>query len=101
MPPGTGVIQEHFGDTPSNCTSPFKRKPLFLVASGTLVIPTSRTTAPSFTISAVTNSARPKAATRISACKEISFMFFVFEWQTVTVQLPGLELLLSRMLIGL
>lgn len=33
-PPGTGAIHELFGATSSNFTSPTKRKPLFLLASG-------------------------------------------------------------------
>ena len=65
-PPGTGVMKLHLGDTSAKATSPFRAKPLFLEASGTRVIPTSITTAPSFTISAFTNSGLPRAATIIS-----------------------------------
>jgi len=78
-PPGTGVIHEHLGATVSYCTSPFNLNPLFFVASSTRVMPTSMTTAPSYTISAVTNSALPNAATIISACRQSSFRFFVCE----------------------
>ena len=55
-PPGTGVIMEHLGATSSYFTSPFRRKPLGRVASGTRVVPTSMTMAPGFTMSAVTKS---------------------------------------------
>ena len=48
-PPGTGVINSHFGATSSYFTSPASLKPDFLVASGTLCMPTSITVAPSFT----------------------------------------------------
>ena len=61
-PPGTGVMNEHLGATSSNLTSPVSLKPDFLVASGTRVVPTSMTTAPSFTISAFTKLGCPIAA---------------------------------------
>ena len=60
-PPGTGVINEHFGATSSNLTSPVSLKPDFFVESGTRVVPTSITTAPSFTISAFTKLGCPNA----------------------------------------
>ena len=66
-PPGTGVMNEHFGATSSNLTSPSSLKTDFLESSATLVIPTSTTTAPSLTYSAVTNSGLPRATTSISA----------------------------------
>ena len=60
-PPGTGVILLHIGKTDSVSTSP-NILPL------TLFIPTSTTTAPSFTISFVIICGLPTAATNISAC---------------------------------
>ena len=51
-------------------------KPVLFVASATRVIPTSITTAFSFTMSAFKNSGKPNAATIISACKQNSFKFF-------------------------
>ena len=66
-PPGTGVMNEHLGATSSNFTSPVSLKPDFLVASGTRVVPTSMTTAPSFTISAFTKLGCPRAAMMMSA----------------------------------
>ena len=48
-------------------------------------MPISITTAPGFTISAVTKLGLPIAAMRMSACFVISVMFFVFEWHNVTV----------------
>ena len=68
-PPGTGVMNEHFGDTSSNFTSPVSLNPDFLLASGTRVVPTSMTTAPSFTISAFTKLGCPNAAIMISASR--------------------------------
>ena len=53
-PPGTGVIQLHLGATLSKSTSPVRRLPDFFVASAMRLMPTSITTAPSFTMSAVT-----------------------------------------------
>src|SRR5664279_1891593 len=88
-PPGTGVINEHFGATSSNFTSPLNRKPLLVLLDGTRVVPTSITAAPSFTISAVRNWGFPNAAIMISACRQISFRFLVRLLQTVTVASPG------------
>ena len=88
-PPGTGVMKEHFGATSSNFTSPVSLNPLFMAGLGTRVVPTSRTTAPSFTMSAVTKFGCPMAAIRMSAVRQISFRFFVRLWHTVTVQSPG------------
>ena len=48
-PPGTGVMYAHFGETSSNLRL-FNLKPDFVSEAGTLVVPTSITTAPSFTI---------------------------------------------------
>ena len=67
-PPGTGVMASVRGATDSKCTSPTRRKPLFLLASAMRFTPTSITTAPSRTISPRTNSGWPIAAMRISAC---------------------------------
>ena len=97
----TGVMKLHFGETFSKSTSPFSAKPDFLELSATLVIPTSITTAFSFTMSAVKNDTLPKAAMIMSACIQISLRLFVRLWQMVTVQLPGFVFWLSKMLIGL
>jgi hypothetical protein len=61
-PPGTGVMYEHFGATSSNSTSPFSFQPDLVSSDLTLVVPTSTTTAPSFTIFPFTNSGTPMAA---------------------------------------
>jgi len=77
-PPGTGVILSQTSNTFSVSTSPS-------IFPSTLLIPTSITTAFSFTISAVTKFDFPMADIRISAFFDISFKFLVFEWQVVTV----------------
>ena len=59
-PPGTGVIALTLFFTWSKQTSP-------TILSSTRVVPTSMITAPSLTISAVTKSGFPIAATKISA----------------------------------
>ena len=51
----------------------------------TRFMPTSTTTAPSFTISAVTNFGFPTAEIKISASRQISLSPRVLLWQTVTV----------------
>ena len=69
-PPGTGVINAHLGATSSNFTSPFKTKATLAVFFlSTRVVPTSITTAPCFTISAVTKLGCPIAAMIISAIR--------------------------------
>ena len=88
-PPGTGVMNEHLGATLSKSTSPRRRNPDLRVASGTRVVPTSTTTAPSDIMSAVRNPGFPRAQTMMSARRVRSPMFRVAEWQTVTVALPG------------
>ena len=87
-PPGTGVMSEHLGATLAKSTSPLSLYPLLVSVEGTRVVPTSIITAPGFTISSVTNSGEPSAAMMISASRQISLMFFVAEWHTVTVALP-------------
>lgn len=65
-PPGTGVIADAFSLTPSKSTSPHS----FAFPSGVIPIlftPTSITTAPSFTMSAVIAFGLPAATMRISA----------------------------------
>ena len=61
-PPGTGVMTEALDSTAAKSTSPHS-----LPVSGSRLTPTSITTAPSDTMSAVTNFGRPMATTRISA----------------------------------
>ena len=78
-PPGTGVICDALGITESKFTSPHS---LF---SAFLWIPTSMTTAPSFTYEASINLGFPIATMRISAFLHTSFKSFVCEWHTVTV----------------
>ena len=99
-PPGTGVIYEHRGATLSKSTSPLSRNPLFLVASGTLVVPTSIIVAPSLTISLVTNPGCPRAAIIMSASRQISFISFVALWHTVTVASPGMCFCIIRTATG-
>ena len=78
-PPGTGVMAEAIGSTDAKSTSPVS------LPSARRFMPTSMTTAPGFTISAVTKSALPMATTKISAWRVISERFFVRLWHTVTV----------------
>ena len=61
-PPGTGVIAPAISDTAAKSTSPTS-------PSSTRLIPTSTTTAPGLTISAVIKLALPIAATRTSAVR--------------------------------
>ena len=61
-PPGTGVMTDALGSMAAKSTSPHS-----LPVSGSRLTPTSITTAPSRTISAVTNFGRPIATTRMSA----------------------------------
>ena len=86
-PPGTGVIMEATSFTPSKSVSPARRKPDFLLASGMRLTPTSITTAPLFTMSAVTVLTRPVQTMSMSACFVKEARSFVPVWQIVTVQL--------------
>src|SRR5690554_1874640 len=99
-PPGTGVIWEALGATSSNFTSPTNLNPLFFDGSAILWIPTSITTAPSLTISAVTKPGLPKATIKISAVRSIYDTFSVLLWVKVTVQLLGLPFLAIKILMG-
>ena len=63
-PPGTGVMTDAFGSMAAKSTSPQS-----LPVSGSRFTPTSITTAPSETMSEVTNLGRPIATTRISALR--------------------------------
>ena len=83
------VINEHFGATSSNFTSPVSLKPDFLLASGTRVVPTSIITAPSFTISAFTKFGWPRAAMMMSASWHSFTKSLLRLWHTVTVASPG------------
>ena len=67
-------------------------KPLFFVASATLVIPTSITTASSFTISAFTNSGLPRCRNNDIRLQANFFQILCMRMANVTVQLPGLVL---------
>ena len=71
-PPGTGVIRETFFDTDEKSTSPTNWP-------ATRLIPTSMTTALSFTISAVTKFGFPIAAIRIYADRARLGKFLVRE----------------------
>ena len=66
-PPGTGVMSDATWRTPSKSTSPTSRVPLAVCSSGIRFIPTSITTAPDFTMSAVIMRGRPAATIRMSA----------------------------------
>src|SRR6185437_1644886 len=66
-PPGTGVMRDARSRALSKSTSPTSLKPLFAVESATRLIPTSITTAPSFTMSPVTMPGFPAATMRMSA----------------------------------
>ncbi len=84
-PPGTGVMKPATSLASLKLTSPTRRCPLFLVASGTELMPTSMMAAPGLTQSPRTNSVLPMAAIRISAWRTTAAMSLVREWQTVTV----------------
>ena len=73
-PPGTGVMYDAFSIT-SGATSPQT------LPSALRLMPTSMTTAPSFTMSGVMKPALPTAATRISARRQTSARFCVRLWQ--------------------
>ena len=79
-PPGTGVITEALGSIAAKSTSPQS-----LPSSGFLFTPTSITTVPSDTISAVTNFGLPIATTSISALRVTCARSAVLEWHIVTV----------------
>ena len=65
--------------------SPTRHWPLFFVASGMALIPTSMTTTPGLIQSPRTIWVLPIAAIRMSACRTTPGKSFVREWQTVTV----------------
>ena len=69
----------------AKCTSPTRRKPLFLDGSSIRLMPTSITAQPGFSHSPRTNSGRPIAATTMSARRTLSGRSFVRLWQVVTV----------------
>src|ERR671922_2228789 len=81
-PPGTGVIRLARSAAPANSTSPAR-------PSTVRFIPTSITTAPSFTQSPRTSPARPTAATSTSARRHTAARSRVREWQVVTVALAA------------
>src|SRR5206468_988265 len=90
-PPGTGVMHEAVPSTLWKSTSPAS------LPSASRVIPTSMTTAPGFTIWAVTSLGLPAATTRMSAWRVIAPRSGVLELQMVTVA----PLCKSRSAIGL
>src|SRR5262249_20796016 len=73
-PPGTGVIQPAISCAAAKSTSPASLPSMRLM-------PTSITTAPGFTMSAVTKRAFPIAATRTSASRATAPRLCVREWQ--------------------
>ncbi len=89
-PPGTGVIQPATSLHSSNATSPTIRVLPAAAASGSRagrrLMPTSMTAAPGLTQSALTISALPTAATRMSASRQTPGRSAVREWAMVTVQ---------------
>jgi len=78
-PPGTGVIAEATSATAAKSTSPHS------LPAVSRFIPTSITTAPGFTIPAVSMLRRPTAATTTSARRVCSARSGVMLWQMVTV----------------
>src|SRR5204863_3190290 len=80
-PPGTGVIQPATSETPAKSTSPQS------LPSSLRFMPTSITTAPGLTISAVSMLRLPTAATTISAWRVWCARSGVALWQIVTVAL--------------
>ena len=84
-PPGTGEIQPATSRTASKSTSPTSR---LLPSCSMRLMPTSITTAPGFTMSAVIRFGRPTAATRMSARRVWSARFSERLWQSVTVASP-------------
>ncbi len=85
-PPGTGVITDAFGSIAAKSTTP-QSEPV----SGSWLTPTSMTTAPSATMSAVTNLGRPMATTRISALRVTDGRSTVRLWATVTVAFSSMR----------
>mmetsp|Transcript_3769 Transcript_3769/g.7011 ORF Transcript_3769/g.7011 Transcript_3769/m.7011 type:complete len:213 (-) Transcript_3769:19-657(-) len=73
----------------SNATSPISLVLPGFSGCGTRLMPTSITVAPGLTQSPRTISARPTAATRISARRHTSARSLVREWAMVTVQLSA------------
>src|SRR5205823_14582018 len=100
-PPGTGEIAFAFRRTASKSTSPTVREPLFAVGSGMRLMPTSMTTTPSRTMSAVTNRGEPIAATRISARRVWAASSRVALCATVTVAFAPLAFCIRRAASGL
>ena len=96
-PPGTGVIHEHFGATCSKSTSPT------ILPFSSRLIPTSTSTTPGLTISAVTKPGIPTATIMMSALRvcSISSARGVSIWVRVTVALPISKSLASIIEIGL
>src|SRR5690606_12082113 len=83
-PPGTGVMAAAFSATSQKATSPTS---LVLPSPASRrLMPTSITTAPSFTQEPFTISGLPTAATRISAVRHSAGRSRVLEWAMVTVQ---------------
>ncbi len=73
----------------SKSTSPYNLKPDLVTVLVSRFIPTSTTTTPSFTISAVIKFFLPMATISMSACRVMLLISGVRLWQIVTVQLPG------------
>mmetsp|Transcript_32862 Transcript_32862/g.97833 ORF Transcript_32862/g.97833 Transcript_32862/m.97833 type:complete len:299 (-) Transcript_32862:433-1329(-) len=84
-PPGTGVMAPATRETWSKSTSPHSLYPRLSSGAGFELTPTSITTAPGLIQSALTSSARPMAATTMSARRTCAGRSAVREWQTVTV----------------
>jgi PAS domain S-box-containing protein len=78
-PPGTGVIWLATWLTPAKSTSPQS------LPASSRFMPTSITTAPGLTMSAVSTLRLPTAATITSACRVMAFRSGVALWQMVTV----------------
>src|SRR5438094_756857 len=100
-PPGLGVIIPAIGRTRAKSTSPTRRPPPRACGSGIRLTPTSTTTAPGFTMSALTNSATPMAAIKMSARRQWAARSRVCEWQRVTVALACLAFWIRMAAIGL
>ncbi len=90
-PPGTGVMAEATSFTLPKSTSPLHRQPLSTLGSSTRLVPTSTTTAPGLTMSALISSGTPTAATRMSARLVSAVKSRVRVWQMVGVACPRIQ----------
>ena len=91
---GVAALDGHLGDLELGepgrvLVSPISLNPDLVWSDLTRVVPTSMTTAPSGTMSAVRKPGFPMAAMMMSACSVSFLISGVRLWQMMTVQFPG------------